>query len=217
MHSLIFLVAATTLGVDVGYQPLPEGGLEYIIQIEPQLLGTLKQGQDLESEIPAELNVRKFRITVGSGKLPQQLEQRRPGTPPAKSPAAASNDATGVDAAAAAPLRPRRPLSPRLNPLARPPRPRRSKRLPPIVRQTCVIQPATARRWSRWPRKRSRNSTWSTRGTRPKCWTNAGRRRNCGWTKRLTRCRRRVRRLPLGRPATGETRAKRTSRRHCHT
>ncbi len=44
--------------------------MEYIIQIEPQLIDTLAKDHDLSSDVPAGLDVRRFRITVGTGKLP---------------------------------------------------------------------------------------------------------------------------------------------------
>jgi hypothetical protein len=44
-HSSSVRIAAAALGIDVGWQPLPEGGMEYIIQIAPQTLETLKAGE----------------------------------------------------------------------------------------------------------------------------------------------------------------------------
>ncbi len=77
MHAMLLVVASTALGVDVGWQPLAGGGFEYIIQIEPETLAAMKDGHDIVSELPAELrNVRRYRITVGSGPLP------RTGVPP---------------------------------------------------------------------------------------------------------------------------------------
>ena len=82
----IACIAAVLLGVDAGWQPLPEGGMEYIIQIEPQLLETLKSGEPIQSDVPSYVkDVRSYRIVVGTAKLPRQL-------PPAEvdSPAAAT-------------------------------------------------------------------------------------------------------------------------------
>lgn len=73
----IILVAAATLGVDYGWQPRAGGGFEYIIQLEPETLDSLRRGEDVVSDIPPYLrNVRGYRITVGSGEVP------RIGTPP---------------------------------------------------------------------------------------------------------------------------------------
>lgn len=88
MNVILIAVATTALGVDIGWQPLSDGGSEYIIQIEPQLLTTLKNGNDLTSEVPAWLNVRRYRITVGTGELPQDPKQ-----PPAEPARAQSRSA----------------------------------------------------------------------------------------------------------------------------
>jgi len=84
MHPAPLLVALA-LGVDVGWKPLPEGGLEYIIQIEPELLNSLRSGQSISSDVPLVLqNIRRYRIQVGDGRLPQEgpLETPLPGAEP---------------------------------------------------------------------------------------------------------------------------------------
>ncbi|HVU90022.1 MAG TPA: hypothetical protein VHD36_22005, partial [Pirellulales bacterium] len=81
MNGVLALVAAATLGIDVGWQPLDDGGLEYIIQLEPQTLDSLRDGQDLSSQLPPSLQgVRTYRITVGNGPLPHEGEPP-PATP----------------------------------------------------------------------------------------------------------------------------------------
>lgn len=75
MQALIYaaMAAATTIGVDVGWQPAPEGGLEYIIQIEPETLDQLRSGQEVVVGIRPELrDVRRYRIIVGDGPLPRE-------------------------------------------------------------------------------------------------------------------------------------------------
>jgi len=73
MNSVSLAVVTLVLGIDVGWQPLDEGGLEYIIQIEPQLLGTLQDGQDIVTDIPPDVRgVRTCRVTVGTSRLPRQ-------------------------------------------------------------------------------------------------------------------------------------------------
>ena len=70
--SLLLAVAVAALGSDFGYQPLPGGGLEYIIQIEPHLVDRLREGIDVTSDVPANVkNIRSCRFTVGSGELPR--------------------------------------------------------------------------------------------------------------------------------------------------
>ncbi|MEX2114627.1 MAG: hypothetical protein WD845_15645 [Pirellulales bacterium] len=62
-------MAASTLGVEAGWQPLPEGGHEYTIQIEPSLVRLLESGNDVVSEVPSQIDVRRFRIKLGTGEL----------------------------------------------------------------------------------------------------------------------------------------------------
>jgi hypothetical protein len=80
MHILlIYHIAVTTLGFDVGWQRLPEGGMEYIIQLDPQTLDALRAGQPIESDIPAAAGeVRSYRITLGKAKLPRETPPMRP-------------------------------------------------------------------------------------------------------------------------------------------
>jgi hypothetical protein len=82
MNAALIFVAASVIGIDVGWEPLPDGGHEYIIQIQPQMLQRLRDGDnDLISELPSGLDIRRYRITVGTAKLPQQpspSELRRP-------------------------------------------------------------------------------------------------------------------------------------------
>ncbi len=72
----MLLLAAASFGVDFGWQPIAGGGVEYIIQIEPELLESLASGRaDIVSEIPPFLRgVRSYRITVGTGPLPHHGE-----------------------------------------------------------------------------------------------------------------------------------------------
>jgi hypothetical protein len=73
MSGLAIWTASFMLAVDIGWQPYPDGGLEYIIQIEPHMLESLKAGEDIQSVIPPNLGrVRAFRITVGSDFVPRE-------------------------------------------------------------------------------------------------------------------------------------------------
>lgn len=83
MTTIACVIAAAVVAVDTGWQPVEGGGYEYIIQIEPSLVDVLVQGEAVTSEVPAALqSVRRYRVVVGSGKLP------RIDPPAAKSPAA---------------------------------------------------------------------------------------------------------------------------------
>ncbi len=69
-NALVIIVAV--YGVDVGWQPTGDGQLEYIIQVEPQLLEAMREGQAITSEILPEVRgVRRFRIVVGNDELPR--------------------------------------------------------------------------------------------------------------------------------------------------
>ncbi len=72
MHAMLLLIASTMPAVDYGWQPGPDGQMEYIIQIEPELIGALRDGAVVVSEIhPDAQNVRRFRIQLGTGELPR--------------------------------------------------------------------------------------------------------------------------------------------------
>ena len=84
MNALMICVAAAVLGTDVGWQRMPEGGMEYIIQLDPQTLETLRAGVPIESDIPpAAGDVRSYRIMVGKEKLPRDVP---PASPPVAKP-----------------------------------------------------------------------------------------------------------------------------------
>lgn len=108
MNPLLILVAATAIGVEAGWEPLPEGGHRYTIQIEPELVRRLESGEDLVSEVPPQIDVRSFRITLGSGALaridgppsPQATAQTEPPSEPAPNDALAAPDGPAIDAAA---------------------------------------------------------------------------------------------------------------------
>jgi hypothetical protein len=74
---LLYLVAA---GVNYGWQPTEnaDGGYEYIIQVEPELLDMLASGESvpIESNVPPEVApIRKVRVVVGRGVLPREIVQ----------------------------------------------------------------------------------------------------------------------------------------------
>ena len=74
MGALAICLAACALGVDYGYQPLPGGGVEYLIQIPPHSLESLKAGGAIASDVPRQVkDVRAFRITVGTQPLEREL------------------------------------------------------------------------------------------------------------------------------------------------
>ena len=151
MGGTVLCLAAIAFGVDVGWRALPEGGTEYIIQIEPQLLEMLRTGEDLVSDIPPNLRgVRSYRITVGTEELPREEGVVVHEADPSASPGSQSLPAAGVPPlantviTAAQPLMPgmRRPEFPpseapgTLSPPADSrPLPEFGRRTPPFVKQ----------------------------------------------------------------------------------
>jgi hypothetical protein len=75
MNGAALLLALATLGVDYGWRLDDRSGqLEYIIQIPPQQLETLRDAPEgISSAIPPEVvrHVKKFRIVVGNDVLPR--------------------------------------------------------------------------------------------------------------------------------------------------
>jgi hypothetical protein len=93
MHRYVLAAAAVILlvspaeAVDFGWQPLSEGGIEYQVQIEPQLVDSFRR-EGYTSEVPPGLrDIRRIHITVGSERLPNQGDLQGPkvtkATPPA--------------------------------------------------------------------------------------------------------------------------------------
>ena len=79
MFAQVLCFCAAVVGIDVGWQPLQEGGMEYVIQIDPQSLEALKAGEPIQSDIPPDAgDVRSFRFYLGTEK-PRRIN------PPAKS------------------------------------------------------------------------------------------------------------------------------------
>jgi hypothetical protein len=71
MISAMLCLTVAAVGIDAGWKPLPEGGMVYTIQLEPEARALLRSGQVFESDVPANVNVRTFRIMVGKERLPQ--------------------------------------------------------------------------------------------------------------------------------------------------
>jgi len=128
MSPAFVLIAAATLGVEAGWNELPQGGFEYVIQIEPQLLPSLGRGESISSEIPPEMRgARRYRIVVGTGPLPNQ------GRPPASGAAATAGRNPNASGPAQQPAAPRRQAS---APLSAPdPGPEKSAMAPPLLPQ----------------------------------------------------------------------------------
>ena len=69
----ITLLLVAAIGVDVGWKPVENGELEYIIQIAPEQLRSLQTGDGIEVGVRPMLRpVRRYRIVVGTDPLPRQ-------------------------------------------------------------------------------------------------------------------------------------------------
>ncbi|MCO6457980.1 MAG: hypothetical protein J5I93_21970 [Pirellulaceae bacterium] len=75
MNAVALLLAVATVGVDYGWQRAEDGELEYIIQIEPELLETLRdEGVEIVSRIhPQARDIKRLRIRVGNSQLPKEI------------------------------------------------------------------------------------------------------------------------------------------------
>jgi hypothetical protein len=68
----ILFVPAMARGVTFGWRELPEGGIEYLVQVEPDLLDSFHK-EGFASDIPKGLSdIRRIAIIVGVGQLPHQ-------------------------------------------------------------------------------------------------------------------------------------------------
>src|SRR5436190_146554 len=70
--------ATTAQAVQFGWQELNGGGIQYIVQVEPELLDSFHE-QGFTSDLPASMrDVRSIRIVVGKEILPNQNDLRGP-------------------------------------------------------------------------------------------------------------------------------------------
>jgi hypothetical protein len=81
MLAIPLLLAASTMGVDYGWQRTADGQWEYIVQVEPALLQNLAEGESIVSTMPAEMDgVRRVVLKVGTEALPRErMPEVRPG------------------------------------------------------------------------------------------------------------------------------------------
>jgi len=101
MHGVAVLLVAASIGVDYGWQADDDGTLEYIIQLEPELISALQKGEAVISEIhPDVQGVRRFRIQIGTAPLPRVSPPSKGATPAPmrdpmiQSPVSSEDDAT---------------------------------------------------------------------------------------------------------------------------
>ncbi len=98
MNAWVFLLVPATLGVDYGWERKPDGTIEYVIQIEPEAVESMKTGTELISDLPPQLrNIRTYKIKVGRDRLPNhnQLPPELLGQAPTQPNVAGGNLAGG--------------------------------------------------------------------------------------------------------------------------
>lgn len=95
MLSPIWAMVLCTAGVDVGWQPVDSGGLEYVIQLDADSLDILASGREFISEVPVQLGaVSRCRLKVGVGPVPRKLPAQSPASETiVKAPAKSAGDA----------------------------------------------------------------------------------------------------------------------------
>ncbi|UUO05076.1 hypothetical protein M4951_17000 [Blastopirellula sp. J2-11] len=82
MYAAAILVATAAVGIDTGWRPAKDDpqGVEYIIQIEPELFKRLQDGKSsIEGVLPPDMpieNIRCFRVQIGDGELPREMPEQ---------------------------------------------------------------------------------------------------------------------------------------------
>ena len=78
MCPIACIVATALVGIQFGWQPRPDGGIQYMIGLTPEALDALRSGEPIDSDIRPELlrEVRSIRIMVDNKPLPQKLPRR---------------------------------------------------------------------------------------------------------------------------------------------
>jgi len=81
MFGTVFHLATAVLGIAIGWEPDPQGELQYIIQIEPEMVDVLLAGRAIEYDLPPQhRGVHRFRFQVGRGSPPRVGDPSPPGT-----------------------------------------------------------------------------------------------------------------------------------------
>ena len=70
--AIIVNAALTARAIQTGWQLLPGGGIEYLVQVEPELLDSFHREGYTSDLSPNLRDIRRIRITVGEEKLPNQ-------------------------------------------------------------------------------------------------------------------------------------------------
>ncbi len=79
MSPAVLCVVMATVALEYGYEPMPDGdGIRYMIQIEPEQLERLRQGEAVGSTIPPDVRGRleEFQIISGDSPLSKEIPPR---------------------------------------------------------------------------------------------------------------------------------------------
>ena len=83
MNLMLVCSSFCLLGVEVGWEPMPRGGVEYVIQLEPQVLDALRSGDVVRSDLKPEVkDIRAFRIQTGTQPPRRELPPAETKDPP---------------------------------------------------------------------------------------------------------------------------------------
>ncbi|MEI8371551.1 MAG: hypothetical protein WCJ35_01830 [Planctomycetota bacterium] len=88
MNTTLTCLALALVGVDLGYRPASNGGTEFIIQINPATLQSLRPGEPIDIDVPREAREMRpshFSITLGNERLPHEVPLTA-SLPPATAP-----------------------------------------------------------------------------------------------------------------------------------
>ena len=67
MNGVALALTLATLGVDYSFRTTEEGQIEYTIQIEPEFLKSLAEGEEIHSDVPPEAgNVQRICVRIGT-------------------------------------------------------------------------------------------------------------------------------------------------------
>jgi hypothetical protein len=101
---LTILSAISFGGIEFGWSQLPDGRVEYIIQLDDQAIAALKNGRSLTSSLPPEVqNADRIRIQYGAGPVEKGLLLQKPqimGSQPSQTIGAQTIGAQGLSTVA---------------------------------------------------------------------------------------------------------------------
>ncbi len=85
--ALTCIAMAFVGGVDLGYQPAANGGLELIVQIDPNTFQSLRENDPIKLDVPRKAQQfpsRQITVSLGNSRLPRTPPQASP--PPTFAP-----------------------------------------------------------------------------------------------------------------------------------